>query len=573
MPSSKQLTFDRSKFDKYIKGDLGIADKIHQEEIQPLVNQCQTPKDKADFIKLMEPNKKTGMWAVEKSFIQTSFESQKPFIELTKIALELLGHLEYITTCISGGPNPFNLPTSYASAHKQNIGDMKKFITGFEYYNLQTAGNAEPITPPQPTLPKDLFLGRFDAGGGSMSPGNYASGKFNLNTGNFVWPQYTSFEEFTSEQNQKIDTDTQGLDNDLRQTIISSRKESYGDEWSDMEEKNIIKKNYEFLPPSLKHSYKAFTQNYQGSDVYIDIEEDYDVNVQTLTDANNNNAVFYVITATLQASVAANNLAAGQPGNSSPNQSAPKSPDPIPNQSYAKAAKFFFGKTLKLIVQQYIPVLVKAKTLMAKPEEYIGNILLINMQKNFEMFDPELKGKPKDDEIKKKYYSEDKFLFDGITNMKAGKWDINLAITDSIMKITRGQAGFDSKNIEHSVLKMTTNLVGLSSNFLSEMLDIFSAFLTGIFSIKSIPTILGGFLTYQSFRNVLIPVKVYSMLGCTNPTDLTTMPVFTEPPPGSPMVSQTKKAFRRLITEFINGFVEIPNIIMNQTLAPPLPLP
>ena len=61
MPSTKELVFDRTKFDKYIKGDLGIGDLIHKQETLPIINQAKTPQDKAVLAPLIVPNKKSGL--------------------------------------------------------------------------------------------------------------------------------------------------------------------------------------------------------------------------------------------------------------------------------------------------------------------------------------------------------------------------------------------------------------------------------------------------------------------------------------------------------------------------------
>ena len=97
MPSTKEFVFNASKFNPYIIGDLGVADRIFTEDVQPKINQCKTPKDKLDFQNMIYPvNKKTGLWALEKTFLSSSVELNKSIIELNKHALELMGHLEYL---------------------------------------------------------------------------------------------------------------------------------------------------------------------------------------------------------------------------------------------------------------------------------------------------------------------------------------------------------------------------------------------------------------------------------------------------------------------------------------------
>jgi hypothetical protein len=557
MPSSKQLVFDRTKFDKYIKGDLGIADKIHQEEVVPIINKAYTPQDKALLQELINPNKKTGLWAVEKSFIATSFELQKPIIELNKHYLELLGHLEYIVACISGGPNPFNLSTSYAYAFKQNIADMSKFKTGFEPASLNSAAQTE---LPPPILPEQIFLGRFNSVGQPLGPDSADQGRFALETGNKIWPQYQSYDQFTNEQTELISQETIAVEEPYRSDILNSRPESFPDEWDDMESKNQLKQNFAYLPPNLKKYYVPVTTQYQNRQVDIDIEEDYDIDVSIVKDADE--VPFYTITAVLKESVRVNILNATN-GSSS---SQPQLPDPIPSQSYARAAKFFFKKTLKVLLKKYIPVLIKIKQLLAKPQEYVGNILISNMYKYFEMFDQTLGTKPDSDKTKSKYFYNGKFVMDGVVNMNVDKWKVYLNIADQRLEI---KSGNKKVPIEQSSTKLLMDLIGLSTNYLNETVDIFSGFLMGLFKVKQIPTLIPGLLSYQSFRNTLLQTKIVSMLGGSG-VNLLTIPAWLEPPSKS---NDMERSFKRLVTMFINGFIEMPNIIFNQQLAQKLTIP
>ena len=276
MPSTKQLAFDQTKFDRYIQGDLGIADLIYNQEVKPIISQAKTPQDIALLQPLIVPNKKTGLWALERTFIQTTFELHRPLIELNKHLLELFGHLEYIVACISGGANPFNLPSSYANAFKQNIADMSKFTTKFEPDNLNSAGQSQ---SPPPVLPLIIFLGRFDAIGQKLSSNNEEIDKFKLDTNNYIWPQYQNKDEFTTEQTDLINQETESVDEPYKSEIRNSRSDSFDDEWDDMDSKNQLKTNFNYLPPNLKKYYRPMTVDYQNQQVEIDLEEDYNIEV------------------------------------------------------------------------------------------------------------------------------------------------------------------------------------------------------------------------------------------------------------------------------------------------------
>ena len=128
MPSSAVFVFDPNKIDKFDKGDIGIGDTIYKEDIKPIKNTLLTPEDKAEFEKLSDPNKKAGVHALEKTAISGMLDSQKAFIELCKVCLELFGAMEVTSTSLTGGINPENDPSSFAYAYKTNKSTLAKSI-------------------------------------------------------------------------------------------------------------------------------------------------------------------------------------------------------------------------------------------------------------------------------------------------------------------------------------------------------------------------------------------------------------------------------------------------------------
>lgn len=555
MPSNKQLVFDRTKFDKYIIGDLGIGDLIHKQETLPIVAQAKTPQDKKLLEPLIVPNKKTGLWALEKTFINTAFDLNRPLIEMNKHLLELFGHLEYIVTCISGGPNPFNLSSSYAFAFKQNIADMKKFKTNFEPETLANSGQTE---LPPPVLPPTIFLGRFNSVGDSIGTANYELDKFSLQTNNRIWPQYQSFEQFTQEQTNLIFQETEAVDEPYKSDIRNSRSDSFPDEWDDMDNKNQLRKNFNYLPAKIKKYYIPTTVEYQGKEVEIDIEEDYTIDV--LITRDDQQVPTYIITALLKESVSLANQESV--GNLNNNQ--PQTPDPIPSQSYASAAKFFFKKTLKVILKKYLPVLIKTKQLLASSDKYVGDIMISYMLKNYEMFDPQLPNKPNTDPIKQKYFINGKFVMDGVANMNVDKFKNYLEIINQTPKI---KPGSKTTKVQQSSTLMLLDLTAFATNYLNQMIDVYASFLLGLFKIKNLPTMLPGFLSYQSFRNVLLRTNIITMLGGRG-IDLLTIPCWIEPPQRN---NEMERTFKQIVTLLINGSIEITNITYNQQIGTKLP--
>lgn len=553
MASSVPFAFDVDKLTNFINGDLGIADAIHKAQIAPLVNKAKTKEDKATFNKVSEPNKKTGLWAIERAFISSSLETQKPYIELIKICLELFGHLDVVKTKLTGGSNPLNNPDSMINAFNKSSKSMDKIKTGYEQKN--------PNVDPNATLPTTLYLSTYiDNAGVSPIALNVNNGGVNIGSN---WPQYTSYDEFYNEQiNEILLPKISTLDKDEQKQILDGRLETIADEWKQMENDNQIKKTNlygYFNNDNYHHYFKPQIITYLGKQVEIDPEEDYDIKF-SFTDLGQNNGVNvirYDITATLKEQT---------------NGSKAKPEFYVPN--LVGAVKYFIKKALNVIISKLIPVINALKKVISKPVEFVGDIFLNKIKEHFEMLDPDLKHKDPFDKDRRKYWTTDgKFTLDGSTALSIGLLNITIGLKDAVPTFKVGKETLPKNNVEPPPFKTVANLVALPINFLKGILDIFVNLFKNLFSIVKIPKTILDFLTFKDFKDLLSIEKILEFLGAEG-GDIKKLPLLSIPKDGNiSLVPEMILSFLKMIIQFINGFIGIPNTIMNFELVPPIPIP
>jgi len=555
MPSTKPFAFDVEKLNKFVNGDIGIADTIYKAQIAPILAAIPNPIDKEMFIKLSKPDKKSGIWALEKTVISSMLESQKPLIELIKICLELFGTIEYTIKVLIGGPNPENDPNSFSGAFATNKAKMSTFKTGME--------SAKTTTGPEPTPPQTIFLGnwRRDALFGNVYSLNSQPTNGEFTTGQY-WPQYQDYNEFYTEENTKLQTDIVNVPADIKQDIIDGRFESIADEWSAMQTDNQLIKKYNttFLSTiNISKYYKPQEIQYLNKTVNIDIEEDYDITVVTTTSGVQQD--FYIY-ATLKPD------ATGQAANQ---QAQPQFfPPPVsPGFNIIRTVKTFLKRVLPIIIKKLIPVITALQKLISKPVEFIGEILMTKLKEHFQMFDPSIKGTPDGD----KYWSGDTFVMDGIAVLDVGLLKMTLGLKNGLPNFKVGKDKIAPDTKEQSILKTVANLAALPINFLKGILDAFKDLMKKLFKVQTLPQVFADFLTFKWIKDLLALPKLLEFLGAKN-GDLSTIPFLSIPKVGAvQLVPDMIKAFLKMIIHFINGFIGIPNTILNMELVPKIPLP
>lgn len=564
---SKAFAFDPDKLEKFINGDLGIADAINKAMVVPISDKTQTKSDKKTFDTNTIPDKNSGLWGVEKTFISTSLESQKPFIELVKVCLELFGHIEYAKTLLTGGANPYNDPNSFINSYKQNKDKQKKFNTG-----IKTDDVKEKI---KPVLPKNIFLGLFERNTqfgnvSSRNPSSYLSGRqyYKYST-DYTWPQYESREEYISDQRRELDIKIKDLDQETKDFIILNRENTLQDEWGSLVSEawlggqNTDKIVPAFsvtstIPPNIKKYYKPTIINYLNNDVLVDIEQDYNVEVVKQVD-NDPYTETIVILATLKEDVI--------------NPSGKIKPEFLRSSLY-NSVKYFFSKVLDVIITKFIPVFSELKKIMKSPVEFIADILMKKLKEHFKMFDTSLKDKEKFDKERLKYWTLDgKFVLDGKTNMDAGIFKLIIDIKNAIPSFKIGNEELPQDNKENPIIKQVSNMVALPINFLKGIFEIFTNLFNSMFKVKELPQTYSDFISLKAFKDLLSKDKLFEFLGAKN-GDITTIPMLKIPKEGNiQLVPQMISAFLKMIIQFINGFITMPNTILNVDLVPGLPVP
>lgn len=559
--SSIPFAFDVEKLNKFVNGDIGIADTIHKAQISPILNAIKLPKDKAMFEKLQQPNRKAGIWAMEKSIISSMLDSQKPFIELAKICLELFGSIEMVVAILAGGPNPENISSSFSSGFKANKAQMATFKTGHE---------PVPPTPPgpPPTKPSAIFLGKYDRGAltGNVSAVGSGPERGEFYPG-FYWQQWQNYNDFFNSEDAKLQKQIADVPAEIKPDIIQGRFSSIGDEWSGMEDENQLKKKFllEFGPGNnLFHYFKATDITYLNNPMEIDLEGDYNIKVDKSGPPTHQ--TFYIYAEIKPEAVPP------VPGQT-PQTAQPLTFTGTPVTQLILAVKTFLKTALPVIIKKLIPVIVALQKIMSGPVDFLGAILMDKLKEHFEMLDPALKSKPKDDPTRNKYWAGDKFVMDGIAALDVGLLKITLGLKDGLPNFKVGKDAIPPDVKENPILKQIANIVALPLNFLKGIFDAFKDLLKNLFVIPKLPKVMSDFVSFKWVKDLMSIEKIMEFLGAVN-GDITTIPFLAIPKAGAvQLVPDMVKAFLKMIIQFINGFIGIPNTILNVELVPKIPVP
>jgi hypothetical protein len=229
-----------------------------------------------------------------------------------------------------------------------------------------------------------------------------------------------------------------------------------------------------------------------------------------------------------------------------------------------------------VIIAKLIPVITAFSELMSNPVKFIGDIMMSKLKEHFVMFDPALKSKPAEDPTRKKYWSGDKFVLDGVASIDAGLMKITLGLKDGLptFKVGSTQPGPNVK--EQPILKQVANIVALPINLLKGILDEFKSLLKNLFNIPKLPGVVSDFITFKWIKDLLSLPSLLKFLGANgNLNDGTFKIPFLDIPSAGAVeaVPQMIKAFLKMIVAFLNGFIQIPNTILNVQLVPPIPVP
>lgn len=558
------FSFDIEKINTFKVGDIGIADNIHESQFKPIINTIPYPDDKALYIKSIEPKKNEGMWALEKCFVSTSIAVANPHIELSKILLELMAYLEYVNTALNTGLNPYNLPTSFFKAYNDTKILYKNIITEFE-------ANDEIINETNPILPPLIFLGEYKR---KNTYGNVYSittapknDEFWLNEN---WPQYTERNEFLTERKEYVKSIITELPNILKQRIIQSVDGIYINIWNDMQSNNQLTLNhlekFNLIPINIIKYYQPLTVEYLNEQVYIDIENDYNVVViKTEIEVTTTNSLgiksteiheeFY-ITAELKNS----------------NSTYIYNPIEFESVNTNYAYNTYYNKILPLIITKLIPTVYKIKLFTDDINNNLGKIIVEQMKIHYKMFDITLKDLPEDNEERSKFWSGDKFVMDGYASISAGDISITIDIVDGIPTYYAGIVNFPNKK-ENQTLKHIINMCILPGNYLIKYVEYMDSLIDKLIPRENMATnnstplslILTNtydeLLSFDWATNMLTFKPFIKYLGATN-DNILTIPYFSKGGIG-PGGAANSAAFLKINGYFFNGFIDIHRAILN----------
>ena len=539
------------KLQDFSIGDVGIADTIVAVQIAPIAASILGSDDKATFEKISVPDKSSGLHAAERTIIQTQLETVNAWIELAKIKLELMAQMQYMTAVFNGGPNPENNPTSFLFIYNQLKPELDKYKTGFEP-DSQTGSNTT-----VPVKPKTLYLGTWQSDKGSNwtpTTGSARDGEFSIGQ----WPQWRDKSAYINQQTDRLNAKISPLPESLKKIVRTARSEDWDQEWNELEEQNQLKRDFssQIGAEGLYYWFQTVTTNYLGQSIEIDPESDY----KYVLDITGSDIKTLRLTATLQ----------NDPSNAVGSQL--KFPLVfLGGQKKVPTIIAFINRVLPVIIEKLVPVLDKIKKLFEGPTEFIGNILLTKLSNNFQFLDPSLKDRPRFDNEREKYWSDQQHVLDGTASLSAGLLSITLGLKEGLPFFKVGK----EKTTEppQATFQMIANLAALPLNLLKGVFDFFVSIVEKVLTIFQIPGLVIDLLTFDWLKDLMKPEKFLEYLGAVD-GDLTKIPMFNIPSAGNlALVPEVINGFLKMLISFFNALISIVNSIIGDDLIPILPIP
>jgi hypothetical protein len=304
--------------------------------------------------------------------------------------------------------------------------------------------------------------------------------------------------------------------------------------------------------------------------VEIDIEDDYDIFVDFSTDGEYNQHQKFYVHAKLKP-VPPVSSASGGAANGNPPPSSGASPGSFAGGATGllRAVKTFLKTTLNVILKKLLPLVISIQKLLSKPAEFIGDILMTKLKEHFKMFDPSIKGTPVGD----KYWAGDKFVMDGIASIDAGILKMTLGIKDGLPTFKSGTTPPSPDVKEQPILKQVASFVGLPINLLKGIIDAVVKLMKKLFVVPTLANTMKDFVSLQWIKDLLTLPKLLEFMGAKD-GDMTKIPFLSIPTTGNiSLVPDMIKAFLKMVVAFLNGFISIPNTILNMELVPKIPEP
>lgn len=505
MPSTRPFIPDPVKLNSFSQGDVGITESFLNSLLSPLESKLGF-QDDIENLRNQIKEMTEGIKSLEKTIVSTLFETYKPIIDGVKIILDLFVTLENIKANIIGGLNP--------------SGDIDSFLS----QKLKSLVN-------QPVLnyPQDILLVRYDNSGNLLSP---------YNEPNYYgdWPRSVYYEQFISNKKSEHDTNFSFYSKSERESMFIERMDSLNDEYN-WSIDNRHTASFSGLPDNLKFYFDSQTLTYQGNEIIVDIEGDYNLNIDEQGDDSYKVFTFY---ATRKSTAELDALKGG---------SGFLTPDIV------KATRLFSKELIPIVskrIAQYISLLQQVSV---DPPSLLMEPLLAKARENFKF----LTTTP-DADIKKKYYLDNTFLLDGKASVSILGKEVGIQI----------KSGTISTNIEASsgtspLMTMVLDIMKIPFEFIKAMIKTITDLIQSLMKVIQIPDKFNEFLTFKWLKDLLSPEALLKFIG--SPTGkLQDLPFLNIPEGNSEILSNITGAIKGFITGLINSIINLVETIFNVKL-------
>lgn len=504
MSSTKPFIPDPIKLNTFTQGDVGITESFLNTLLSPLESKLNF-QDDIENLRNQIKDMTEGIKSLEKTVISTMFETYKPIIDGVKIILDLFVTLEKIKANIIGGLNP--------------NADIDSFISQ-KLKSLQT--------PNVILYPQNILLVRYDN---------------NFNTLNSItepnyfgdWSRAISYENFISNKRIEHNINFTFFESSERDSMFLDRIESLNEEYN-WSINNKLTATID-LPEQLKFYFDTQTINFQGNDIIVDIEGDYNLFVEVQGDDNYKTFSFYANRKS-ETELNAQNLNTG-----------------LLTPNFVKATRIFGKELIPIVSKRIVQYLALLQKVSVDPASLLIEPLLTKARENFKF----LTTTP-DTDIKKKYYIDNKFILDGKASINILGKEVGIQIKSGAIT-TNIEPGSETSPL----LNMIMNIMKIPFEFIKAIIKIITDLIKSLMKVIQIPTKFNEFLTFEWLRKLLSPETLLKFMG--SPTGkITDLPFISIPEGNTEVLNNVTSAVKGFIVGLLKSIIELVETIFNVKL-------
>ena len=549
MTSSLPFVPNAEKIIAALQGDIGIAKKLHEASIAPILAGIKDRNTLAKFKKNSAPPKKSGFASFERTTISTMMENFKPLIELALVVLDLLSGVEVFLGKSFTGINPYAIADSFSSG---------KLLATQALAGIKKAGLAAGSGKDVPKPAAVLFGVWSDKGRPLMPTKDELKGRLY----DKPWQFIRSKEEHKQQRLDGLKETLARMKEPDKSNFLRANLESIEKEWDAMSTEGVmfIKRRYYgvletpvILP--IRGYLEAATYDDPRGEVSFDPENDYNITV-TYKDRR------HVVSGVLREE--SGGLPLGQTGNGPRTPS--KSPYvPIP----LKAPLLLVQLILPIITKRLMPAISTLMDILADPSTFLLTLVMSKLKEHFEWFDPSIakavaKGKAKlkrasavggkakngkakgtllekdPNSIASKYVVDGKFLLDGAASVSLLGFTLTVGLKDAVpfVRTTPMEPG----EKEQPTLKMIMNMVKMPIAFIEKIVKKFMELIQKLVNPTKVASAIAEFLTFKWLTDIVSPASVMEMLG-----------IKTGMPGGEPLIdsgeSKAAELFKKVVAK------------------------